>query len=58
MKNLRNDPALAELPPPITLTLDELAPVAAGCVVIIIGTSPLPVAPVHVAGGIPVERFQ
>jgi hypothetical protein len=28
MSNLKNDPALAELPPPVTLTLEELSAVA------------------------------
>ncbi len=29
MKNLKNDPALAEMPPPVTLSLEQLSAVAA-----------------------------
>jgi hypothetical protein len=46
MKSFKHDPALVDLPAPISLTPDQMSEVAAGCGCVV-------VVVIHIAGGIP-----
>ncbi len=51
MKLKKNDPRLSDLPAPISLAPEQLAEVAGGLTIIIVGGW-APTAPIHIAGGI------
>ncbi len=53
MKSLKNDPALAELPPPISLTPEQLAAVASDTSAMLGAGGGLALSKFIIAGGFP-----